>query len=177
MPETEVFLRPLHPGDAADVLAAFVSSPDMSRQGDVANLSDADRYVANLLDGESHRPWAIVAEGRLVGLVCVSIDAQNRNGWFWYWMHAEARGRGWTSRAAATVANWALADGGVERLELGHRVNNPASGAVARVAGFVREGTEREKFLVDGERIDVNNYGRLRTDPAPRFEPIELRTD
>jgi RimJ/RimL family protein N-acetyltransferase len=56
---------------------------------------------------------------------------------------------------------------GLERLELGHRVNNPASGAVARAAGFVHEGTEREKFLVDGERIDVLTYGRLRSDPWP----------
>lgn len=81
------------------------------------------------------------------------------------------------SRAAATVADWALAEGGLDRLELGHRVNNPASGAVARAAGFVHEGTERRRFLVDGERIDVDTYGRLRSDLAPRFEPIEMRVD
>ncbi|NMA78262.1 MAG: GNAT family N-acetyltransferase [Actinomycetales bacterium] len=56
---------------------------------------------------------------------------------------------------------------GLERLELGHRVNNPASGAVARAAGFVQEGTERGKFLIDGERVDVLTYGRLRSDPGP----------
>ncbi|MFI8778555.1 hypothetical protein ACIGH6_15890 [Brachybacterium paraconglomeratum] len=26
--------------------------------------------------------------------------------------------------------------------------------------------TERDKFLVDGRRIDVDTYGRLRTDPS-----------
>jgi RimJ/RimL family protein N-acetyltransferase len=56
---------------------------------------------------------------------------------------------------------------GLERLELGHRVDNPASGAVARAAGFLHEGTEREKFLIGGERVDVLSYGRLATDPAP----------
>ena len=59
------------------------------------------------------------------------------------------------------------ADGGLERLELGDRVNNPASGAVARAAGFVQEGTERGKFLLEGTRVDVLAYGRLRSDPSP----------
>jgi len=71
------------------------------------------------------------------------------------------------SRAAATVADWALSDGGCERLELGHRVNNPASGGVAAAAGFVWEGTERGKFLIDGERVDVHTYGRLTSDRWP----------
>ena len=82
-------------------------------------------------------------------------------------MTQETRGRGWTTRAAATVADWALDHAGFERLELGHRVNNPASGAVARAAGFRKEGTERGKFLIAGERVDVDTYGRLRTDPRP----------
>ncbi len=69
--------------------------------------------------------------------------------------------------AAVTIADWALNQGGVYRLELGHRVNNPESGGVARAAGFIREGLEREKFLVNGERIDVLTYGRLATDPVP----------
>ena len=61
------------------------------------------------------------------------------------------------------------------RLELGHRVNNPESGAVAVAAGFVKEGTERAKFLVDGERIDVHTYSRLRTDPWPEHVPLPIR--
>jgi ribosomal-protein-serine acetyltransferase len=84
----------------------------------------------------------VAAPGEPVGLVAVTVDRTNLTGWFWYWMSAEARGRGWTSAAAATVADWALTRGGLYRLELGHRVNNPASGAVARKAGFIKEGTE-----------------------------------
>ena len=115
-----------------------------------------------------------VALACLVGLVCVSVDDENRSGWFWYWMTDAARGRGWTAAAAATIAKWALTTRGLERLELGHRVNNPASGAVARRAGFVKEGTEREKFLVDGQRIDVDTYGRLGSDPSPSFDPLPM---
>jgi len=170
------FLRPLTAEDAPEVLAAFRSNPDMDRQGRVSTLEEAERYVSNLVSAESpHRPWVIVDHGQLVGLVCVSVDAANRSGWFWYWMNESGRGRGLMRRAAATVAERALSYEGLERLELGHRVNNPASGAVAKAAGFIREGTERGRFLVAGRRIDVDTYGRLRSDPCPSFNPLDVR--
>lgn len=164
-------VRPLRASDAVDVLAAFQSSDDMHRQGTVTNLDEAHAYVAGQLD-ESHRAFAITDDDRLVGLVGLSIDHGNRLGWFWYWMNTSHRGRGWVSDAATFVANWALDGGGCERLELGHRANNAASGRVAVAAGFVLEGRERGKFLVDGERIDVLTYGRLATDPWPSSPDI-----
>ena len=161
-------LRALRHTDSAAVLEAFRSNPDMARQGDIASPEAAEAYVAHLLrrDGP-HRAFAVEAGDSLVGLVAVTVDDRNRNGWLWYWMHEGSRGRGWTSRAAATVANWALAVGGLERLELGHRANNPASAGVARAAGFIQEGTQRKKFLVEGQRIDVLTYGRLPSDDVP----------
>ncbi|WP_278234626.1 GNAT family protein [Isoptericola sp. AK164] len=169
-------LRPLTADDAEAVLAAFRSAPDMARQGTVTTPQEAERYVARLTDPDGpHRAWAVDDGGTCVGLVAVTVDAANATGWFWYWVHATHRGRGLARRAAAAVADWALSDGGLHRLELGHRMNNPASGAVARAAGFVREGTEREKFLVDGRRVDVATYGRLRTDPVPSGERLAIR--
>lgn len=38
----------------------------------------------------------------------------------------------------------------------------------------MKEGAEREKLLVGGQRIDVDTYGRLRSDPSPSFDPIPL---
>ncbi len=166
-------LRRLCTRDAPAVLAAFTASPDMARQGDVRTLEDAERYVQHMSDRTAGMEgWAIAEGERLVGFVGISVDRENRSGWVFYWMNLAARGRGWTSRAVATVSDWALHDLGLERLELGHRVNNPASGAVARAAGFLKEGTERGKFLVDGERIDVDTYGRLKSDPWPQHEPV-----
>lgn len=168
-------LRRVRAQDAPAVLTAFDSHPDIARQGDVTSLVDAQRYVDRLIAPDSpHEAWAVVAGDELVGLVCVSVDEDNLSGWFWYWMSASARGRGWTAAAAATVAEWALTARGLERLELGHRANNPASGAVARHAGFVQEGIERGKFLIDGQRVDVATYGRLRTDPRPTFAPMPM---
>ncbi|OFT25651.1 GNAT family acetyltransferase [Brevibacterium sp. HMSC08F02] len=171
-------LRRLRTSDVTAVLDAFLSAPDMARQGDVTTLADAERYVGKLCEASSrHRPWAVCDSDSLVGVVCVTVDEENRSGWFWYWMTARARGRGWTSRAAATVADWALDHEGLERLELGHRVNNPASGHVARSAGFIKEGTERAKFLIDGQRIDVDTYGRLTADPRPKYDSIPMRIE
>ncbi|WP_423446181.1 GNAT family protein [Kocuria sp. KSNUG] len=167
-------LRPLAEADAPAVLYAFRSDPEMSRQGRVTTLDEAEAYVRRVVDPVSGCAWTVCVGAGLAGLVGITADRPNRNGWFWYWMTAGARGRGWASRAAATVADWALSAGGFERLELGHRVNNPASGAVARTAGFVREGTERGKFLIHGARVDVDTYGRLRTDPWPRYAPLTM---
>lgn len=160
-----LILRALAPTDAADVLAAFASDPGMARQGTVTTLAEAADYIEALL-AKDHG-FAITDDDRLVGLVGITVDRANRVGWFWYWMNASHRGRGWASAAATAVANWALTVGRLERLELGHRADNPLSGNVAGAAGFVHEGRERAKFLIDGERIDVLTYGRLKSDPWP----------
>jgi RimJ/RimL family protein N-acetyltransferase len=93
-----------------------------------------------MLPGEPTRlVFAVDLTGTMVGCVALTgIDRTNRTGWVWYWMHQDHRGRGWTSQTAATVANWSLTEGGLERLELGHRVTNPESGAVARPRGSSR---------------------------------------
>ncbi|MDO4792524.1 MAG: GNAT family protein [Buchananella hordeovulneris] len=70
-------------------------------------------------------------------------------------------------RGAAAVDTSQLAAAAsprLRRLELGYRVNNPASAAVAAFAGFTVEGVERQKFLIDGETIDAVVAGRLATD-------------
>lgn len=157
-------LRPVRESDAGQVLSAF-ADPAMSRQGKVTDRAAATEYAKRQAANRYAR--AIDISGAMVGLVAIEVDDANLLGWFHYWLHRDYRGRGITKRAAATLANWALTSGGLERLELGHRVNNPASGAVARAAGFVHEGVERKKFLVDGQRIDVHTYGRLASDPAP----------
>ncbi len=162
-------LRRLHPDDAPAVLAAFRSAPDMSRQGEVTDLDGARGYVPRLIDG-ANVAFAVTTgkDASLVGLVGMTVDSTERSAWFFYWLHANFRDRGMMAKSAAQAADWALSLGGLERLELGHRANNPSSGAVARAAGFVLEGRQRGKFLIDGERVDVLTYGRLRSDPWPR---------
>lgn len=179
-PSSSCTLRVVRPEDTEAVLSAFAANPDMARQGEVETIDQARTYVDWLL-GEHRRAVAVTGpDDTMIGLVALSIDEGNKVGWFFYWMHEAARGKGVTARAAATVAHRALSPieqggWGLDRLELGHRANNPASGAVARAAGFVHEGTERQKFLIDGERHDVHTYGCLRTDPPPATQHLPWR--
>ncbi|GAB3167550.1 hypothetical protein GCM10027059_28640 [Myceligenerans halotolerans] len=98
----------------------------------------------------------------------------HRTGWVSYWLLPEARGRGLAVRALATLTRWAFDERGLERLELGHRVNNPASCAVATGAGFTPEGVERGKLLYDGVRYDVETHALLHTDPRPAVGHLRL---
>ena len=175
-------MRRLRIDDAPAVLGGFQADrAQMSLQGEVTDLDSARTYIRFLTDSaEGNHGFALDIDRRCMGVVGINGAVQHRLGWFFYWVHPDVRGRGLCSAAAATVANWALsipsgAGGGFERLEVGHRVNNPASGAVALAAGFIHEGTERRKFLLDGERIDVRTYGRLSTDPPPRATPLPLK--
>ena len=123
--------------------------------------------------------FAIVVDGVAAGTVAVSSGAGNDVGWVWYWLDAERRGRGLASRALARLCEWAFdpAGGRLRRLELGYRVNNPASGAVAARAGFLVEGREREKFVIDGLAIDVQTAARLRDAPAPELDVSTVRLE
>ena len=176
--KVDIALRPVRESDAAAVVAVFASHPDMIRQGNITDLASARRYIAQILaEPDSQLAWVIAREDsdELIGMVRIQVNRDEKSGWFSYWLHHDYWGCGIMSRAAATVADWALHGRGLERLELGHRVNNPASGGVARAAGFLKEGTERGKFLINGARIDVDLYGRLASDPLPHYRPVPYR--
>lgn len=85
----------------------------------------------------------------------------------YYWVAAQHQRRGLATRGLATVAHWAFEQLDLFRLELGHRVNNPASCAVATKAGFAFEGIERAKLRYGNERFDVELHARLASDPVP----------
>ncbi|MGW7369108.1 GNAT family N-acetyltransferase [Streptomyces sp. NPDC054841] len=138
----------------------------------VDSVRSAERWIA-----ERREQWAAgsafafaVVDGDDTVLGHVSVGAVNRRhsvGWVSYWTTSTARGSGVASRACHALARWAFDDADLFRLELGHRVNNPASCRVAHAAGFVVEGQQRRKLAYDGERYDVELHARLATDEEP----------
>lgn len=119
--------------------------------------------------------WAIVVDEVAIGNVGVAaIDRRHETAWASYWLATPSRGLGYATRALTTVSDWAFAEG-LFRLELGQRVNNPASCRVATRAGFRPEGIERQKLKYGTERFDVELHARLATDPCPTLDPIHLR--
>ncbi|MFC5833661.1 GNAT family N-acetyltransferase [Nonomuraea insulae] len=159
-----VRLRKWREDDAPVVLRAF-QSPDLGRQAPwpVVTLKDASGWIASW-DGVG-QAFAVTADGgRVVGNVAVTKMDGHGNGWVSYWVLPEARGRGIAVVATELLARWAFDERGLFRLELGHRMNNPASCRVATKAGFAAEGIERAKICYGGVRYDVERHARLATD-------------
>ncbi|GAA1048554.1 GNAT family N-acetyltransferase [Arthrobacter russicus] len=175
--QTEPFLRPWRAGDAESVLEAF-RAPDMAHQGPpMLDPSAATRWIADhrWAASPSEFSFAIDIAGIAVGNVAVrDLESRHQTGWVSYWVAESARGRGLASRAVATVCAWLFLQGETFRLELGHRANNPASGAVAARAGFSVEGLQRQKLRYGTERFDVVACSRLATDPPPAVELLRI---
>ncbi|MFI6097069.1 GNAT family N-acetyltransferase [Lentzea sp. NPDC051213] len=164
-------LRPWRPDDAPIVLAA-AGEPMMDRQ--FASVLDSLDAAADWIELMALRraedtaySFAVLAGGAPVGNIAVSsVDRRHLTGWISYWMREESRGKGLATRACREISEWAFTELGLFRLELAHRVDNPASCRVAVGAGFVAEGLERARLLYDGERFDTERHARLATDPA-----------
>ncbi|MDX8143098.1 GNAT family N-acetyltransferase [Lentzea sp. BCCO 10_0061] len=165
----DTLLRPWTPDDAPIILAASVE-PMMDRQftAQIDSLAAAEEWIALLA---SHRTddtayaFAVLHEGVPVGNVAVSsVERRHLTGWVSYWMREEARGKGLATRACRAVSEFAFSELGLFRLEIAHRLDNPASCRVATGAGYAVEGVERARLLYDGVRYDTETHARLATD-------------
>ncbi|KQR07284.1 GNAT family N-acetyltransferase [Cellulomonas sp. Leaf334] len=170
-----VSLSPWSTSDADSLTVAVGESPELAVQlgEEVGSRAAARTYIAQYLtDDDGTVAFAIRVDGVAVGHVALShIERRNDSAWASYWVTASRRGHGLASRALATIAAHAFDTLGLFRIELGHRVNNPASCRVATAAGFAAEGIERSKLRYGSDRYDVETHARLSTDPRP---PIEL---
>ncbi|MCN9242940.1 GNAT family N-acetyltransferase [Streptomyces sp. RY43-2] len=171
-----LWLRRWSAADAPSVLAAF-AEPLMERQArePVVSLEAAERWLAGQAEqwgsGTAFAFAVVDAADSVVGNVAVRVtDRRHRTGWVSYWTTASARGQGVASHASRALARWAFDELDLFRLELAHRVDNPASCKVARAAGFAVEGVERRRLEYDGVRYDVERHARLATDDEPPCE-------
>ncbi|MEL4505387.1 GNAT family protein [Luteococcus sp. H138] len=172
----EPILRPWQLSDAPALLRHRRAAADLSRE--LPEMADVAAARAAIESWKADRRFAIVHNGVAIGGVGIThMDRKNSIGWVSYWMSRQGRGKGWTKRAVCTIADHALflSPNPLYRLELGHRLNNPASARVAEAAGFIQEGIERQKLSYDGQRFDTRSMARLRTDPVPSYEPLELQ--
>ncbi|MER6036053.1 GNAT family protein [Streptomyces sp. NPDC001835] len=160
--------------DARAVMSAF-ADPLMRGQSAEAIDSEAAaeqwilRWTERWDTGSAHAFAVVDGDGGILGHVAVgAVDRRHAVGWVSYWTTVAARRRGVASQACRALARWAFDDAELFRLELGHRVNNPASCRVAAAAGFAVEGLQRQKLEYDGIRYDVELHARLASDPPPQ---------
>ena len=179
LPAGELLLRPWREDDVTAVWAAG-QDPALRQWNDSSSsLDDVRALLARRADCSSgdHASFAVVAApaGGLWGSVSLHpIDRATGDAEGGYWTVASARGRGVAARAVLAVCDWAFAAVPLDRIQLFHAVENPASGRVAAKAGFTLEGRLRRSHRYgDGVKHDELLWARLSDDPRP---PLSSRS-
>ncbi|WP_406739216.1 GNAT family N-acetyltransferase [Streptomyces sp. NBC_00853] len=140
----------LRPWCVEDVAALVEASPEPGLAGEDDGLSWVRTQERGWAAGVRFG-FAVLEEGRgtaparLVGNVVLKEVASGKtSAEVGYWTAAKARGRGVAPRALEALTTWSLeafrADG-LERLELLHQVDNPASCRVAAKCGYAYDRT------------------------------------
>ena len=175
MPKLEtgrLILRKLTMHDAEDIYA-YSRDPEVARHV----LWDAHRSI-----GESRTylrfmlrkyrmneaaSWGIELKetGRIIGTIgFMWVQDDNRAAEVGYSLARAQWGKGIMTEALAAVIEYGFLTLRLNRIEAIHELSNPASGAVMRRCGMIREGTMREKLFNKGKYVDVDLYAILRKD-------------
>jgi RimJ/RimL family protein N-acetyltransferase len=180
LPVGPVLLRPWRDDDA-DAAMAALQDPEIllwnnAGSGSPEAIGGYLRRRADWSEGD-HASWAVVdpATGELLGSVSLhAIDREQGDAQIGYWTVPAARGRGVAALVVDAVCCWAFATLPIDRIELYHAVDNPASRRVAEKAGFTQEGRLRRSYRYgDGVKHDELLWSRLADDPPA---PISSRS-
>jgi RimJ/RimL family protein N-acetyltransferase len=99
-------------------------------------LADAEGFLRYIEDSETETAFAItLADDALIG-ICGLRTKPRKAPEIGYWLGAPYWGHGYATEAARAVIDHAFEDLGLERLEAGARVSNPASRRVLEKCGF-----------------------------------------
>ncbi|MGI8694172.1 MAG: GNAT family N-acetyltransferase [Geodermatophilaceae bacterium] len=166
-----IVLRPWTARDVDEVFAA-VTDPDISlwNGSAIRTPDEAVDWIARRADWSDgdHVSLAVVdaMSGELVGSVSLhKIDREQGDAEIGYWTAPAARDRGVASSAVSALCRWAFLQLPIDRIELCHAVENPASARVAERAGFIQEGRLRQSYRYgDGRKHDELLWSLLRED-------------
>jgi RimJ/RimL family protein N-acetyltransferase len=99
-------------------------------------LADAEGFLGYLAESETETAFAItLADDALIGL-CGLLMKPRKTPEIGYWLGVPYWGHGYATEAARAVVDHAFEDLGLDRLEAGARVSNPASRRVLEKCGF-----------------------------------------
>ena len=168
--------------DDAEALVEIYGRADadlVSNMPDDHTLAGAQAWIEQIRAAEDERSAIAFAimDGTWIpvgNVMATAIESSHSTAWISYWLDPAARGQGLAAAGLRSLVDHLHDEANVYRLELGYRVNNPASAAVARRAGFIAEGSEREKLLYDGIRFDTEVCARLAGDPRASGQRLPI---
>jgi ribosomal-protein-alanine N-acetyltransferase len=161
-------LRPFAAGDAV-ALAAAANDPEVSRWVTQRfpfpyGVPDAEVWLGRILHDDPIKNWAIEVDGALAGGIGFKpLDFESAGvAEFGYWLGSAFWGRGIATEAATLLADYALRERRLRRLEARVFTANAPSARVLEKAGFVRESILHRAYVDrDGNVCDGWLYVRL----------------
>ena len=111
--------------------------------------------------------WGIEykATGKIIGTIgFMWIQRDNASAEVGYSLHRGYWNQGIMTEALQAVLQHGFYSMNLNRIEAQHETKNPASGAVMRKCGMIKEGTLRERMRNKGRFVDVDLYAILRRD-------------
>ena len=171
--ETErLRLRKLTMRDAQDIYT-YSQDPQVARYvlwDTMRSLAEAKNYIRYMLRkyrlGEP-ASWGIEwkATGQVIGTIgWMWIQRDNASAEAGYSLNRHFWNQGIMTEALGALIDYGFRGMNLNRIEAQHETLNPASGAVMRKCGMVKEGTLRQRMLNKGRFVDVDLYAILRRD-------------
>jgi len=108
--------------------------------------------------------WAIALRGEqdCIGQIAYfMVNEKNHWGEIEYCVGRAFHNKGYITEAVNGILKYGFEKMGLHKVQVCHKVNNPASKRVIEKCGFVYEGTLRDYFFMDGEYVDRLYYSIL----------------
>lgn len=142
-------LRPLSKGDADDIVR-IAGNYEVSRWlmpvPHPYAPSDAQAFLARVLDGEEGPVWAVTQEVQMIGVI--GLDDM-----VGYYLQPESWGQGLMSEAVAAAVSWRFSLGDLDRIRSGFFDGNDGSRRVLEKAGFRPTGRDMSYSTARGEQV------------------------
>lgn len=142
-PDVRHLSRNVHPKNAKQVEDAF------------------EKYVVNL-DGGGLGLLACLDDDPIGNFFIHPANEADRTFWVGAWLDADYHGQGYAPEATALVLDYGFEQMNARKYITGVYEPNYPSQRVMEKLGFTREAVKREAVFIDGEHVDVYNYGLFR---------------
>ena len=168
-----LLLRPFSLSDIDDVLD-HASDPDWAAFYPRPYDRGSTEYMvaqAVLSSWDKKAQFAIVFEGRVIGLVELTVDPKNQTAELGCDIARNVWGQGLAVEAAAAACDWGFREYGLARVYARADQRNRRSLRVMEKLGMTREGIHRSSE-VWGDRVDEVSYAVLRDEWSGRRGPL-----
>jgi ribosomal-protein-alanine N-acetyltransferase len=129
--------------------------------------------IQQSLDQENIVPWALVADGQVIGTASVSniVPGPWRSGDLGYWVDVAQVGRGLASAAVAAICDLADTELLLHRIAASTGTDNARSQRVLTKNGFEQYGVARDYLHTNGAWRGHNLYQRILNNRGPGEPP------